>query len=184
MDMLGSDYILLFRAHHQIGAAKIKDNPVIYDVSDVESVNDLYLVSDLMITDYSSTMFDYANLMRPMVFHMYDADSYEQDVRGLYLSPEELPGPITKTELELVDAIHRQECEFHYRDKQLEFNQKFNPYEDGNSGKRVIDMCLRALPHKRTLYERFVRYTKKTLNRMRIVWLLLRYNVLGFFRSH
>lgn len=64
------------------------------------------------------------------------------------------------------------------------FNQKFNPYEDGNSGKRVIDMCLRALPHKRTLYERFVRYTKKTLNRMRILWLLLRYNVLGFFRSH
>lgn len=92
---------------------------------------------------------------------MYDADSYEQDVRGLYLSPEELPGPITKTEQELVDAIHRQECEFPYRDKQLEFNQKFNPYEDGNSGKRVIDMCLRALPHKRTLYERFVRYTKK-----------------------
>ena len=46
-------------------------------------VNDLYLVSDLMITDYSSTMFDYANLMRPMVFHMYDADSYKQDVRGL-----------------------------------------------------------------------------------------------------
>lgn len=39
MNMLGSDYILLFRAHHQIGAAKIKDNPVIYDVSDVESVN-------------------------------------------------------------------------------------------------------------------------------------------------
>lgn len=184
MDMLGSDYILLFRAHHQIGAAKIKDNPVIYDVSDVESVNDLYLVSDLMITDYSSTMFDYANLMRPMVFHMYDADSYEQDVRGLYLSPEELPGPVTKTEQELVDAIHRQECEFPYRDKQLEFNQKFNPYEDGNSGKRVIDMCLRALPHKKTLYERFVRYTKKTLNRMRILWLLLRYNVLGFFRSH
>ncbi len=56
----------------------------------------MYLVSDLMITDYSSTMFDYANLMRPMVFHMYDADSYKQDVRGLYLSPEELPGPITK----------------------------------------------------------------------------------------
>ena len=109
MDMLGSDYILLFRAHHQIGAAKIKDNPVIYDVSDVESVNDLYLVSDLMITDYSSTMFDYANLMRPMVFHMYDADSYEQDVRGLYLSPEELPGPITKTEQELVDARDKAE---------------------------------------------------------------------------
>ena len=70
MNMLGSDYILLFRAHHQIGAAKIKDNPVIYDVSDVESVNDLYLVSDLMITDYSSTMFDYANLMRPMVSYV------------------------------------------------------------------------------------------------------------------
>lgn len=184
MEELGSDYILLFRAHHQIGAAKTKDNPTIIDVSNIEQVNDLYLVSDLMITDYSSTMFDYSNLMRPIVFHMYDEDSYVQNVRGFYLSPEELPGPITKTEKELADAIRSQETEFPYREKQLAFNKKFNPYEDGNSSRRVIDMCLNAAPHKRTIYERFVRYTKKTLNRMRILWLLLRYNILGFFRSH
>lgn len=183
MKELGEDYILLFRAHHQIGQTVIETNPAIIDVSQVENVNDLYLISDLMITDYSSTMFDYANLMRPMIFHMYDEESYGQNIRGFYLSPDELPGPITKTEKELADAIRMQETKFPYREKQLAFNKKYNPYEDGNSSKRVIEKCLTALPHKKTIYERLVRYAKKTLNRIRILWQLLRYNLLGFFRS-
>jgi CDP-glycerol glycerophosphotransferase len=74
-EVLGSDYILLFRAHHQVGLSDIiKESASVIDVSSVDDINDLYIISDLMITDYSSTMYDYANLKRPMVFYMYDLD--------------------------------------------------------------------------------------------------------------
>lgn len=185
MKRLGEDYILLFRAHHQIGSAySFEDCPQIINVSDAGDINDLYVISDLMITDYSSTMFDYANLMRPMVFHMYDRESYDKEIRGFYLSVEELPGPVTTTEEELVQAIERQIQKFAYRDKQLSFNRRFNPLEDGDAAKRVIEQCITKQAHKKSLWERLVRYSKKTLNRMRIVYQLFHYNLLGFFRTH
>ncbi len=184
MENLGGDYILLFRAHHQIGSTfSFDDGSSIIDVSQAEDINELYLISDLMITDYSSTMFDYANLMRPMVFHMYDRDNYDKKIRGFYLSPEELPGPVTATEEELAEAIREQLLHFPYRDKQMAFNKKFNPKEDGHSAKRVIDQCITLTPHKKTVWERLVRYSRKTLNRIRILYQLFHYNILGFFRS-
>lgn len=185
MEQLGEDYVLLFRAHHQIGSTfSFEDCEQILDVSNAEDINELYLISDLMITDYSSTMFDYANLMRPMVFHMYDRERYDKEIRGFYLAPEELPGPITATDEELVAAIQEQESGFPYREKQAAFNQKFNPYEDGQSARRVIDQCITLQPHKRTIRERLVRYARKTWNRIRILYQLFHYNMLGFFRSH
>lgn len=185
MEQLGEDYILLFRAHHQIGEKiSFDDCGQIINVSEAEEINELYLISDLMITDYSSTLFDYANLMRPMVFHMYDRDRYDKEIRGFYLEPEELPGPITTSDEELIEAIREQENHFPFKEKQAAFNQRFNPYEDGNSAKRVIEQCITRQPHKKTIWERFVRYSKKTLNRIRILYQLFHYNILGFFRSH
>lgn len=185
MKQLGEDYILLFRAHHQIGTTdSFPDCPQILNVSDAEDINDLYIISDLMITDYSSTLFDFANLMRPMVFHMYDRDHYDREVRGFYLSIEELPGPVTSTEEELVSAITDQLRTFSYRDRQAAFNRRFNPFEDGGSAKRAIRNCITRQPHKQNLWERLIRYGKKTLNRMRIVHQLCYYNILGFFRTH
>ena len=83
-------------------------------MTDVDDLNDLYLISDLMITDYSSTMFDYSVLKRPMVFHMYDLERYEREIRGFYFDLDELPGPITKTEEELAEAIRDGITNFDY----------------------------------------------------------------------
>ena len=112
------DYILLFRAHHQLGTSEvIQETNRILDVTHVDDLNDLYLISDLMITDYSSTMFDYSVLKRPMVFHMYDLDRYQREIRGFYMDLRELPGPITHTEEELAVACQlaaRRACARHY----------------------------------------------------------------------
>ncbi len=63
MAELGDDYILLFRAHHQVGSRNmIHSSSSVIDVTNVDDINELYIISDLMVTDYSSTMFDYANL--------------------------------------------------------------------------------------------------------------------------
>lgn len=185
MQQLGEDYLLLFRAHHQIrNLTNLADCPQIIDVSQAEDVNELYLISDLMITDYSSTMFDYANLNRPIIFHMFDRRTYDTEIRGFYLPLEELPGPITSTIEELAKAIKEQIQHFTYQEKFQTFNAKFNPWETGNSSQHVIEQCFSEIPHKRGVWENIVRYEKKTINRVHILQQILKYNVLGFFRSH
>ncbi|OXT09694.1 CDP-glycerol:glycerophosphate glycerophosphotransferase, partial [Streptococcus sp. KR] len=67
----------------------------VYDYSNYPNISDLYLVSDLLITDYSSVFFDYAYLKRPILFYPYDYHLYKEELRGFYLNYEkDLPGKI------------------------------------------------------------------------------------------
>ena len=187
MDLLPENCILLFRAHHQIGLAEvIEDTDNIIDVTDVDDINDLYIISDLMITDYSSTMFDFSVLKRPMVFHMYDKDEYATNIRGFYLDLSELPGPITQTEEELANAIRTQFSDFDYNtDKRYQdFHRKFNLWEDGQAAKRAVEQCIAIPLHKKGLWERFILTYKKNLNRIRLVYMIVRYNITGWFNKH
>lgn len=185
MNKLGDDYVLLFRAHHQIrDSFDFSDFTNILDVSTVEDVQELYLISDMMITDYSSTMFDFANLRRPMIFHMYDKTQYDEQIRGFYLPLDKLPGPVTTTTEELAEAVLTLKKQFSYDKTYQEFNRQFNPYEDGSSAKRAIAHCMKKANSKRPIWECLIRYAKKTLNRIRILHQLLNYNILGFLRSH
>ena len=68
----------------------------VIDGSAMTEINDLYIISDVLVTDYSSVFFDYANLVRPIVFYMYDLDRYANELRGFYLELDELPGPIVQ----------------------------------------------------------------------------------------
>lgn len=138
---LGSDFIILYRAHYFV-ANKFdfkKYDGFVYDVSSYEDINDLYIISDMLITDYSSSMFDYADLKRPMIFYMYDLDHYRDESNGFYFDPYEvLPGPIVKNDDELIDAVIYQNENFKYDDKYINFNAKFNPWDDGHVSERVI----------------------------------------------
>ena len=118
------------------------------------------------MTDYSSVFFDFANLKRPMIFYMYDLDDYKNNLRDFYLDLDELPGPITKNEEELEEAIKNideiskkfncisftmsRKFIFHilfkfdkiskkYKEKYEKFNKKFNYLDDGQATKRVIN---------------------------------------------
>lgn len=65
------------------------------DVSNYNDVSELFLVSDCLITDYSSVMFDYGILKRPQFFFAYDIDKYDKGLRGFYMDyMKDLPGPI------------------------------------------------------------------------------------------
>lgn len=138
---IGKDYIILFRTHYFIANSfdfdKYKD--FIYNVSNIDDVNELYIISDLLITDYSSVFFDYANLKRPMLFYMYDIDEYENKLRGFYIDLHELPGPISKTEEDLIKNIHSiDKIKKEYEEKYKIFNEKFNYLDDGQASKRVV----------------------------------------------
>lgn len=137
---LGDDYIILFRAHylvaHDFDFEKYAG--FVYDVSDYDDINDLYLASDLLITDYSSVFFDYSNLKRPMLFYMYDIEQYRDEIRGFYFDLSELPGPIVENEKDLVEAVRGVSENFEVDEKYEAFCAKFTPKDDGEATKRTL----------------------------------------------
>ncbi len=142
---LSDKYIILFRAHYLVANSFEFDkySDFIYDVSKVDDINELYVISDLLITDYSSVFFDYANRKKPIVFYMYDLEDYRDDIRGFYLDINELPGNIVKTEEELITEIKRVEKEFIYNEKYEKFNEKFNYLDDGKVSKKIVEMIIK-----------------------------------------
>ncbi len=139
------EYIILFRSHYFISNKINLDEykGFVYNVSDYDDINELYIISDLLITDYSSVFFDYANLNRPILFYMYDYDDYKNHLRDFYFDLSELPGPIVKTEDDLIKEIKLLgEYEEKYGRIYRDFNNKFNYLEDGNSSQRVIERCI------------------------------------------
>lgn len=137
---LGEEYLILVRAHINVREAQgIPEDPQIIDVTDVLDINELYVISDMQITDYSSTLFDYANLKRPMLFYMYDLEEYEDRLRGFYLDLAELPGPIIQREEELADRVKDLFAHFSYDEKYQAFNEKYNYLDGPDCSKRVLD---------------------------------------------
>lgn len=142
MEKFGEEYVVLFRAHYFVASRFdfSRYEGFIYNVSDLDDITPLYLISDILITDYSSVMFDFANLERPMLFYMYDLEEYDKDIRGFYFPVEELPGPILGTEAELLDAIGNiDDVERKYASQYEAFNDKFNYLDDGNAARRVVN---------------------------------------------
>lgn len=141
---LSDDYIILFRAHWLVAQnfdfEKYKD--FVVDVSNHDDINELYVIADMLITDYSSVFFDYANLKRPIIFYMYDLEKYRDDIRGFYLNLDELPGKIIEKDDELIEEIKSMSKKFEYNEKYKKFNEKFNYLDDGQASKRVVDKII------------------------------------------
>lgn len=137
-NQLGDDTVILFKPHYLISNVYQVPNDLsdfVYLMAASADINDAYLMSDVLITDYSSVFFDYANLNRPIYFYMYDFEQYEQELRGFYLNvPDELPNDVIRTEKELLRRI--KEDIFDY-DRLQVFNQVFNSWSDGKVSSKV-----------------------------------------------
>jgi CDP-glycerol glycerophosphotransferase len=140
---LGERCILLFRVHYLVRShfdfARYRG--FIFDVSAWDDINDLYLISDLLMTDYSSVAFDYGNLGRPMVFYMYDLPAYGEQIRGLYFDVNELPGEIVTEPNRLAGAIWRAldgvDENAEYQRKYEAFQRRYNGLDDGLAASRL-----------------------------------------------
>lgn len=139
----GDEYVLLLRLHYfivdQLDLSKYGDFTV--DGSSYDDITDLYLISDMLITDYSSVFFDYANLKRPVLYYTYDLDKYRDVLRGFYLDMEkDLPGPLLLTNDEVVDAIKNiDKIKEQYKDRYEEFYNRFCGVDDGHAAQRVVE---------------------------------------------
>ncbi|MBT2456146.1 bifunctional glycosyltransferase family 2 protein/CDP-glycerol:glycerophosphate glycerophosphotransferase [Streptomyces sp. ISL-86] len=139
---LGPRFTILTRTHLTYADApgpSGQPHPRLIDVSAHPSVEELCLASDALVTDYSSLMFDYASLDRPIVIHADDWEAYEA-ARGTYFDLRACPpGAIARTEDELVDIFatgHWQGS----RSAQLRaaFRSRFCSYDDGHAAERVV----------------------------------------------
>ncbi|MBR0427012.1 MAG: CDP-glycerol glycerophosphotransferase family protein [Clostridia bacterium] len=140
-------YVILFSAHYfvanSIDLSKY-EGFVINANKKLDDINELYIISDIIMTDYSSVFFDFANLKRPMLFYMYDLDSYKNNLRDFYMDLDELPGPIAKTQEELEYNLENiEEISSKYKEKYKKFNEKFNYLDDKDATERVINKILK-----------------------------------------
>ena len=141
---LGEDYVILFRAHYFISQRlDIHEyEGFVYDVSKVEDINTLYVISDILVTDYSSVFFDYANLKRPMIFFMADYEEYKNNLRDFYIDIEQLPGPIVREQEELWKYIKQFSKGFEIDEKYQRFNERYNYLDGPGTSKKVLDMII------------------------------------------
>jgi Putative glycosyl/glycerophosphate transferases involved in teichoic acid biosynthesis TagF/TagB/EpsJ/RodC len=140
--IFGDRYVILLRLHYLISdQLDLSDfDGFAFDVSKYEDIRDLYLIADVLITDYSSVFFDYANLERPMIFFAYDIEKYRDQLRGFYFDFEkEAPGPIVATTDQLIHALESIEQSGYAADRRLNaFRQRFCALEDGHAAERVV----------------------------------------------
>lgn len=139
---LGDEYIFLVRFHYLV-ASQFEgkyDPSYVIDVSNYPDINNLYIISDMLITDYSSVFFDYASLNRPMLFFMYDLEEYANNLRGFYFSPSELPGPIVEDSNLIANSIESAfDSNDPYTEKRIVWIKEFSSLDDGSAAKRVVE---------------------------------------------
>ncbi len=137
---LGPGYVLLPRLHYKVThRAEPMREPGVVDVSRYPDAHELYLAADVMITDYSSTMFDFAITGKPLLFFAYDLDSYRDSLRGFYFDLEPLaPGPVLRSSPEVIAALADLDgLARRYASPYAEFRRLFTHREDGHAADRL-----------------------------------------------
>jgi CDP-glycerol glycerophosphotransferase len=138
---LADDHVLLVRRHAKVADdVPGADGGFVRDVSLWPDVNELMLVTDVLVTDYSSLLFDFASTRRPMLFFTYDLEDYRDRLRGLYFDPARMPGPHLATSAEVVAAIR--DVDAHpaaHAASYQRFLDDFCPWDDGKAAQRLVD---------------------------------------------
>ncbi|MCX4762548.1 CDP-glycerol glycerophosphotransferase family protein [Streptomyces sp. NBC_01275] len=152
---LGEDHTLVVRLHPSLaggpargmGLADLHRRGVVVDATDEPHVEDVMLASDVLVTDYSALMFDYANLDRPIVVHADDWSAYTAS-RGAYFDvTADAPGHVSRTYRELAWLL----ASGSWRDEEstrlrADFRERFCAYDDGRAAERVVRQLLLGEP--------------------------------------
>ena len=141
---IGNEYNILIKVHPYLyNTAKKYEEIKDILIPDYADTNEVLSIVDVLITDYSSIFFDFLVTGKPILFYVWDAESYVQE-RGSYFSLDELPGPTLYTISELIGAFedierHKEESSSKYQ----QFRNKFTPYDDGNTTKRLVNFIFK-----------------------------------------
>ncbi|MFH8437701.1 CDP-glycerol glycerophosphotransferase family protein [Streptomyces sp. NPDC018007] len=139
-ERFGDTHTLLVRSHY-LESARLPVCPpgTVVDVSRHHDTSELLAITDVLITDYSSIMFDFALLDRPVVLFAPDLDAYAAE-RGSYFDlREKAPGPVAATREELFEILAElKRTDVRWADRRREFVRRFGPYDRGDAARRTV----------------------------------------------
>lgn len=142
-ERIDDDTVLMLRMHPYVAdryeSSKVNSKKII-NMSKYPNLNTLLSVSDILITDYSSIIFEYVVFDRPIIFFAYDLDKFENDDRGFYENYRDyVPGAVVKTTEELIEIIKNKDD---YHEKRKEFFHQSYKYTDGKSTDRLLELII------------------------------------------
>ncbi|WP_371481108.1 CDP-glycerol glycerophosphotransferase family protein [Kitasatospora sp. NBC_00315] len=142
---LGEDQVLLVRGHHLMcGQIPGAGDGYVWDVGSYPDMAELLLVADVLVADYSSSVFDFAGTGKPILFFTHDLAHYRDNLRGFSLDLEaEAPGPLLGSSEELVAALGRvDEIAAEHEQQYAAFREAYCDLDDGGATARVVDGLL------------------------------------------
>jgi CDP-glycerol glycerophosphotransferase (TagB/SpsB family) len=144
---IGEDFVILLRAHYFYDRGAARNTGRIIDVTAHRSSEDVCLAADALITDYSSIMFDYANLDRPIVVYADDWEVY-RELRGVYFDlMDQPPGPVARTPGELARVFADGSwAGAESAAARAAFRERFCQFDDGRAAERVVRRVLLGEP--------------------------------------
>ncbi|MGN1383300.1 MAG: CDP-glycerol glycerophosphotransferase family protein [Eubacterium sp.] len=161
------EYVVLFKMHPWVSQAvpipeAYKDKMI--DVNKYPNINDLFYITDLMITDYSSGIFEYSLMRKPMLFFAFDEIQYSYS-RGFHRPYEEsAPGKVCHTFDELMTAMENKDYDY---EKVEEYVQLHFDNIDSKASDRVIDWILLGnIPEKNQKRIKAIKHSNHLLRKM------------------
>jgi CDP-glycerol glycerophosphotransferase len=142
---LGEDDVLLFRKHRSMVGALPGEAGGFFDVSAFPDATELLLAVDVLVTDYSSAIFDFASTNRPMVFFTPDLETYRDTIRGFSIDFEaDAPGPLLRTTDDVVDALRDLDAVgTSFSERYERFVATYCELADGRAASRVVERVFR-----------------------------------------
>jgi len=136
--------VVLVRGHSRtLGEGRDRAGARVIDVTGYPETSQLLLAADALVTDSSSVMFDFSVTGKPMYFLVPDLDHYRGQLRGFYFDlAERAPGPLVRTQDELVAAMADEGHRERYAERYAAWQRQFNALDDGRAAQRVVDRIL------------------------------------------
>lgn len=136
-----TDWVVLVRLHphlRNLSQSLLKDEKQVLDVTDYDDIQELLCIADMVISDYSSLIFDFAMTARPCFLYVPDLEAYTSKDRSLYFNIRELPFPISLTNEELCHQIERFQINS-YQKQVTSFLDTIGSYENGQACEKVFN---------------------------------------------
>lgn len=139
---LKQDYVIFLSLHPKDDMVYTNKYPgFIYNVTSYPNINEIAIVSDLLVTDYSPILFEYSLLHKPILFYAFDLEEF-QEARQLTINYEGfVPGPVVKTNTELIKRIKENNFDLNVVRK---FSKEWNEYSNGESSSNLIKFLYKA----------------------------------------
>lgn len=149
----GGQWGFIYRLHPHVDSLEVEEickkskTMIMINGNQYDDMAEYLRVSDFLITDYSSSLFDFMLTDKPCVLLTLDKEHYENVERGMYMTLEELPYPFACTINSLYYLIERYD-EFKIIEKKKEFLKRLGSIEDGKASERLVDMIIHYIKGK------------------------------------